>query len=157
MARYVGVAKAAKLLGVSRDNLQQLIRRGDLPTFEGQVDVEDLKKRFPALALDNSASVERAEIIRETAYAKRVLETLSPSKDDLQSQIRRLKVELSVAKVKLKSYRNLFTEFLDMLGELQQHNGPGQQALIDELNTWLVEHINAAESFFALSDDDKSD
>ncbi|WP_455212524.1 helix-turn-helix domain-containing protein, partial [Kaarinaea lacus] len=41
----MGVAKAAKLLGVSRDNLQQLIRRGDLQTFEGQVDLEALKKR----------------------------------------------------------------------------------------------------------------
>ena len=61
MTRYMGVAKAAKLLGVSRENLQRLIRRGDLQTFEGQVDLEVLKKRFPALALDDSSAVERAQ------------------------------------------------------------------------------------------------
>jgi CDP-4-dehydro-6-deoxyglucose reductase len=156
MTRYVGVAKAARLLGVSRDNLQELIRRGDLLTFEGQVDLEDLKKRFPALALDNSAMVERAEIIRDTAYAKRLQETLSPSKEDLQSQIRRLEVELSVAKVKQISYRNLFAELLDKLSELQQHSDPAQQAMIDELNAWLLQRIDAAESFLTLRENDPS-
>jgi hypothetical protein len=157
MTRYVGVAKAARMLGVSRDNLQQLIRRGDLLTFEGRVDLEELKKRFPALALDNSAMVERTEIIRDTAYAKRIQETLSPSKEDLQSQIRRLKVELSVARVRQISYRNLFAELLEKLSELQQSSDPDQQILIDELNAWLLNRIDAAETFLALSDDDTSD
>jgi len=157
MTRYVGVAKAARLLGVSRDNLQQLIRRGDLLTFEGQVDLEDLKKRFPALALDNSAMVERTEIIRDTAYAKRIQDALSPSKEDLQSQIRRLKVELSIARVKQISYRNLFAELLDKLSELQNDSDPSQQALIAELNAWLLQRIDAAETFLALPDDDTSD
>jgi CDP-4-dehydro-6-deoxyglucose reductase len=156
MTQYVGVAKAARLLGVSRDNLQELIRRGDLLTFEGQVDLEDLKKRFPALALDNSAMVERTEIIRDTAYAKRIQEALSPSKEDLQSQIRRLQVELSVVRVKQISYRNLFAELLDKLSELQQHSDPAQQAMIDELNTWLLQRIDAAESFLALRENDPS-
>lgn len=154
MTRYMGVAKAAKLLGVSRDNLQQLIRRGDLQTFEGQVDLEALKKRFPALALEDSSVVERMQIIRESAYAKRVQETISPSKEDLQSQIRRLKVELSVAKAKQKSYRNLFTELLDKLSALQQESESDQQWLIDELNAWILERIRAAESYLALSQDD---
>jgi CDP-4-dehydro-6-deoxyglucose reductase len=157
MTRYMGVAKAAKLLGVSRENLQQLIRRGDLLTFEGKVDLEALKKRFPALALEDSSVVERIQIIRDSAYGKRVQETLSPSKDDLQSQIRRLKVELSVAKVKQQSYRNLFTELLDKLSALQQDSEPSQQWLIDELNDWILQRIKAAESYLALSRDDSSD
>lgn len=152
----MGVAKAARLLGVSRESLQQLIRRGDLLTFEGQVDTEALKKRFPALALDDSAVVERMQILRDTAYSKRVLETLSPSKEDLQTQIHRLKVELSVARVKQKSYRNLFTALLDKLNELQQDGDSDQQWLINELNSWLLERIKAAESYLALSEDDHS-
>jgi len=157
MTRYVGVAKAARLLGVSRDNLQQLIRRGDLLTFEGQVDLEDLKKRFPALALENSAMVERTEIIRDTAYAKRIQDTLSPSKEDLLSQIRRLQVELSIARVKQISYRNLFAELLDKLSELQNRSDSSQQTMIDELNAWLLQRIDAAESFLARPDNDTSD
>jgi len=157
MTQYLGVAKAAKLLGVPRDTLQQLIRRGDLETFEGKVDLEALKKRFPALALDDSSMVERTQIIRDSAYAKRVQETLSPSKEDLQSQIRRLIVELSVARVKQKSYRDLFTELLDKLTELQQNAQPEQQWFIDELNSWLLERIKSAESYLVLSSDDPSD
>lgn len=151
MARYMGVAKAAKLLGLSRDSLQQLIRRGDLITFEGQVDLEELKSRFPALALDKSPVMERTQIIRETAYAKRVAERLSPSKDDLVSQIRRLKVELSVANVKHRSYRDLFTELLEKLNEMQQLNESNQQKLINELNAWLLERIAAADSYLIVN------
>lgn len=157
MTQYMGVAKAAKLLGVSRETLQHLIRRGDLKTFEGQVDLEALKKRFPALALEDSSVLERMNIIRDNAYAKRLQETLSPSKEDLLSQIRRLKVELSVARVKQKSYRNLFAELLDKLAELQENCEPDQQWLIEELNAWLLERIKAAESYLALAEDDVSD
>jgi len=153
----MGVAKAAKLLGVSRDTLQQLIRRGDLETFEGQVDLETLKKRFPSLALDDSSIVERMQIIRDSAYGKRVQETLSPSKEDLQSQIRRLKVELAVARVKQTSYRDMFVDLLDKLGEIQQNGESSQQLLVDELNAWILDRIKAAESYLALSDDDPSD
>jgi CDP-4-dehydro-6-deoxyglucose reductase len=157
MTQYMGVAKAARLLGVSRDTLQQLIRRGDLETFEGQVDLEALKKRFPSLALDDSSVVERMQIIRDSAYAKRVQETLYPSKEDMQSQIHRLKVELSVVRVKQKAYRNLFVELLDKLSEIQQHGDSSQQPLVDELNAWLLERIKAAESYLALAPDDTSD
>lgn len=154
----MGVAKAAKLLGVSRENLQQLIRRGDLQTFEGQVDLEVLKKHFPALALDDSSVIERTQILRESAYAKRVQETLYPSKEDLQSQIRRLKVELSVTRVKQKSYRNLFAELLDKLSELQQNCEPDQLSFVEDLNAWLLERIKAAESYLVLTiNDDTSD
>lgn len=157
MARYMGVAKAAKLLGVSRDNLQQLIRRGDLITFEGQVDLEELKSRFPALALDESPMLERTQIIRDTAYAKRVAERLSPSKDDLITQIRRLKVELSVANVKHRSYRKLFSELLEKLNELQQRSETNQKQLIHELNSWLLERIDAEGSYLTLTSNESPD
>ncbi|WP_455204181.1 hypothetical protein [Kaarinaea lacus] len=157
MSRYLGVAKAAKLLGVPRENLQKMIRRGELATFEGQVDVELLRQRFPALAIDESSALERTQIIRDSAYAKRVAETVTPSKDSLQSQIRRLKVELSIAKVKERSYRKLFNDLLDALTQLQGGEREGEDRLLQELNTWLLQRIKAAETYLAKSSDESPD
>jgi hypothetical protein len=157
MTRYMGVAKAAKLLGVSRDNLQQLIRNGDLETFEGRVDVEMLKLRFPALALDESAAVERTQIIRDSAYAKRVQETLYPTKEELQTQIRRLKVELSVARTKARSYHNVFDDLLEQLAGMQQNHDADQRKIANEINEWLLRRINAADTYLARTEDDSSD
>ena len=52
MAKFVNVAKAARILGVSRARMQDLIRTGELETFEGQVDVELLRNKFPGLAFN---------------------------------------------------------------------------------------------------------
>ena len=153
MARYMGIAKAAKLLGVSRGNLQQLIRNGDLQTFEGQVDLEALKARFPALALEKSAAVERVQIIRESAYAKRVQETLYPSTEELQSQIRRLKVEFSIARTKARSYHKVFTELLDKLADMQQDHDSAEADVVSEINEWLLQRINAVDTYLAKTDD----
>ena len=143
MARFVGVAKAAKILGVPREDLQQLIRRGDLITFEGRVDVEELEQRFPAWALDKSPMLERARIIRDTAYANRVQDALAPpSRDSLMSQIKRLKVELSVHKGKEESYRQLIDDMLDKFAALQQLDNEAQRRLVQDLNIWLLAQIN---------------
>lgn len=156
MTRYVGVAKAAKMLGVSRTALQKLIRSGELTTFEGQVDLENLRQRFPALAVNESAVLERTQIIRDNAYAKRLEQALRPDKDSLMSQIRRLKVEISVYKNKEKSYRLLFEDLLKQIDELQHKEQHAHQQLLDELNHWLVDRIGSADLYLAKLKDESS-
>jgi len=88
MGQQVGVAKAAHMLGVSRHDLQRLIHDGDLRTFEGQVDMDELRQRYPALALKDDPVMERIDLIRGTAFGRRVRETLMPDTDSLQIQLR---------------------------------------------------------------------
>ena len=92
MAKYVGVAKAARILGVSRARLQELIRNGELETFEGQVEIEQLRKSFPALAFNDPDIEERTRIIKESAYGNRLQQLITPSAEVLQAKIKRLSV-----------------------------------------------------------------
>ena len=85
MAKYVNVAKAARILGVSRARMQELIRTGELETFEGQVDVEQLRSKFPGLAFNESPIVERAQIIKDAAYGERLQKFMNPPADVLQA------------------------------------------------------------------------
>ena len=91
MSQRLGVARAARLLGVSRVTLQQLIRNGELSTFEGQVDLDELTERFPGLAFNQSPMLERASIIKESAFGERVKQRVAPNTDTLQQQIKQLK------------------------------------------------------------------
>jgi len=140
MANTVGVAKAAKLLGISRAKLQNMIRGGELHTFEGLVDLDELKRSFPALAINKSPVLERTQIIRDSAYGKRVQQHLLPQ-DSLQRQIKRLKVDLSVQKTKASDYQKLFNDLLDTLGELQQTQDEASKNIVAKLNIWLLSRI----------------
>jgi len=140
MANTVGVAKAAKMLGISREKLQKMIRAGELQTFEGLVDLDELKRCFPALAINQSPVLERTQIIRDSAYSKRVQQHLLPQ-DSLQRQIKRLKVDLSVQKTKARNYQKLFSDLLDTLGELQQTQDEASKNIVAQLNLWLLSRI----------------
>ncbi|MDH5324540.1 MAG: hypothetical protein OEZ68_08190 [Gammaproteobacteria bacterium] len=136
MAKWMGVAKAAKYLGVPRSLLQEMARQGDLHTFDGRVDLEELKSHFPAMAWDESPMVERARIIRNNAYARRLQDTLFDSQETLESQIRRLTVELAVHKTKEAMYREIIVDLMDKLSQLQHTDS--YKNFAEELNAWLL-------------------
>ena len=138
MAKFVNVAKAARILGVSRARMQELIRTGELETFEGQVDVGQLRSKFPGLAFNESPIVERAKIIKDSAYGDRLQKLISPPADVLQAKIRRLSVDLNVERTKARDYQDIIEGLLDKLTEMQQYSDESQRRIIQEINLWLL-------------------
>ena len=146
MSRYIGVAKAARLIGVSRSAMQKLIRSGQLHTFEGRVDVQELKERYPAMALTTSAELERVNIIKDSAFGDRVSKLVAPETDRLQTQLRRLQVDYNVERGKARAYQALVKELLEKLSELQQTDNEEQRNVVAAINVWLLERFNNANS-----------
>ncbi|WP_455197050.1 hypothetical protein [Kaarinaea lacus] len=139
MAKLVNVAKAARILGVSRSRMQELIRTGELQTFEGQVDVQELRSKFPGLAFNESSPiVERTRIIKDTAFGERIQKLVEPPSDVLQAKIRRLSVDLNVERTKARDYQGIIEDLLNKLSELQEFSNDSQRRLIHDLNIWLV-------------------
>lgn len=141
MGQQVGVARAAHVLGISRHELQRLIHDGDLQTFEGQVDMDDLRRRYPALALKDDPIKERIDLIRGTAFARRVRETVTPDKDALEVQLRKRTADLSVAEAQMKRFRGCIEELAQLLGDLNREATPDQKAVIRVLNSWLLDKL----------------
>ena len=143
MAKYVSVARAAHLLGITRGQLQELIRTGELDTFEGQVELENLRKNFPALAFNQSPVVERANIIKDSAYGERLQKLINPPADVLKAKIRRLSVDLNVERTRARDYQEIIEALLEKLTELQLHSDASQRELIHELNLWLLARFDS--------------
>ncbi|MGD8884926.1 MAG: hypothetical protein PVF34_04850 [Gammaproteobacteria bacterium] len=138
MPKLVSVAKAARLLGISRGRLQELIRSGDLITFEGQVEVETLRRKFPRLAFNESPAEDRANIIKDSAYGDRIQKLVMPPADVLQAKIRRLTVDLNVERTKARDYEDIINGLLDKLGDMQQYSDDSQRRIVNEIHLWLL-------------------
>lgn len=141
MGQQVGVAKAAHMLGVSRHDLQRLIHDGELRTFEGLVDLDELRQRYPALALKDDPVMERIELIRGTAFGRRVREAVMPDTDSLQSQLRKRNADLSVAQAKMQKFRGCIEELAQLLGDLNRDATPDQKKVITIINSWLLDKL----------------
>jgi len=144
MTRLIDAAKAARYLGISRSELQKLIRNGDLTNFEGKVDLQQLEKLYPAMSVPPPSILEDTSIIRDSAYARRLQNLFDPSPEELQAQIRRLRVQLSLERVKARSNQKLVTDLLGFVGELQQDASADQKRMLQELNQWLTQHVEEA-------------
>lgn len=141
MGQHVGVAKAAHLLGINRHDLQRMIQRGDLHTFEGQVDIEELRERYPMLVLDEEAELERVNLIKRTAFSRRVTSTVLPDTDELEIQLKKRNAELAVARAREKKYRTMVEDLAQMLCHLQDSDDQAQKELVTIINRWLIERL----------------
>lgn len=145
MAKYVSIARAAKILGVSRTRLQELIRNGDLVTFEGRVEEEQIRKNFPAIAFHDEPEIEeRTRVIKESAYGNRLQKLINPPSEVLQAKIRRLTVDLNVERTRARDYQDIIESLLEKLSDLQHDADSRQREIIYELNIWLLARFDSS-------------
>lgn len=77
MPQLLTLSRAARLIGVRRGALQSKIRSGELATFEGMVSAEDLQRAYPQARLADDSGLERLERIKDDAFARRRMRSLS--------------------------------------------------------------------------------
>ena len=70
MTQLLSLSRAARLAGVTRSELQKRIRRGEITTFEGEIEVSDLLRVYPEVSLEQSGDLERVERIKANALPK---------------------------------------------------------------------------------------
>mgnify|MGYP001002134314 FL=1 len=108
MAQWLTLSRAAHLLGITRVALQKRIRDGELPSFDGMVDADDLLRAWPGLDLEQSGSFEKTRAIREDAFARRLREHVLPSQEALAQRLFAQGQELADAQRTLTRYHALF-------------------------------------------------
>ena len=143
MGQHVGVSKAAHILGVDRHDLQLMIRNGELHTFEGALDMDELRHRYPTMALDENMMVERVKLIRGAAFGRRVSQTILPDTDELEIKLHKRDVALGVAQAQLKKYRGCIEELAQLMGELNREATSDQKQMIGVINSWLLDKLES--------------
>lgn len=144
MSQRIAVSKAARLLGISRGDLNRRLLAADIATFEGDVDLEQVKCIAPTLKLDGGGVLEeRVRYLRDTLSKPQRGDTVV-AKRDLEAEVRHLSAELIVESQMAAHYRNILEDVGRKLGEMQTAPDAATRAAAFELCEWLRARITDA-------------
>ena len=140
MARYITLSKAARLVGVKRGILQKRIRAGELSTFEGELDVEELLRAYPDTQMEDNTMIERVERFMEEAFAKAMRhESEALDVHTLARRVSLLGRELAAAKAEIHRYNALMEQIKQAVAGLQGG------AEVAAFRSWFVQALEGDE------------
>ena len=140
MAQLLSLSRAARLVGVARGALQKKIKLGELQSFDGMVEADELLRVYPGAQLEDDSEWERVARIKDRAFGKRVFERSLPDKEVLAARIHEVGRELAESKGQVAFYRDL----LDRLGgKLTAFGaGEGEKNMAEQLKEWLGQELD---------------
>lgn len=141
MADLLTLSRAARLVGITRGELQQRIRRDELDTFEGKVSVSDLLRAFPEARLEDDSSLERVNRIKSAATPEKEPKYELPSAEVLAERVNILSHELTAARAELAGYGDLMDALSERLALLEQAAGGEERGRLQELSGWLAAEV----------------
>lgn len=140
MAHLLSISRAARLVGVARGALQTKIKAGELQSFDGMVEADELLRVYPGVHLDDDSELERVARIKDRAFGKRVFERTLPDKEVLAARIHEIGRELAESKGQVKFYQDLLDRFGARLGELGASEGG--KIMAEQLKEWLGQELD---------------
>lgn len=142
MSQLLTLSRAARLVGVSRGELQRRIRNEELTTFEGKVEASDLLRLFPEAHLEDDSELERVSRIKAAATPRQEQEEGLPPPEVLAGRLTLLSRELVDARQELMRYAELTAEVRRRLEALagEADAPPG----LTELAAWVADQERAA-------------
>ena len=142
MSERVSIAKAARLLGLDRHDMCQRLGRAGIESFEGQVDLDDVKSIAPQLTLDDSLMIERVRLISQTARRRQATSPSRRTKAQLQDELDRMHNQWLVERKKSQDYSVLLDHLIDELGHWQNSSEPERAKFALEFSRWLCKQFD---------------
>ena len=141
MDKYLNVARAAKLAGVSRGEIQEEIRQERLSAFEGSVSFEALKSIYPHVSLEDDSEILRAEQLKDQALGKFQPEQVSEMLS-LAQEVARLRLQLVDAQMEIGKYRGLVSQLHERLLIIQEQCTRRQKLVLQALVSWMLTRLD---------------
>lgn len=136
MEQKIGISKAARLLGISRSELNERLSAAGIETFEGDVDYKKVQCIAPTLNFGDPIT-ERIKRIRENPTRRVNGHETKASKQDLMDEIGRLQSALRVEAQTALHYRQIIEDVAARLGEMQRSADPEEKDIGFEMCNWL--------------------
>lgn len=143
MAHFLPLSRVARLVGEPRSVIQRMIHDGELATFDGMVDMNELLRVFPDVQWEDNGEFKRVEEIKAKAFSRRVMERTLPDKEVLAERLYEMSKEFAAAKTLLLHYDEVLRFLDDKLDDVMDVGGqPARQAVAD-LKQWLRQKLDA--------------
>jgi CDP-4-dehydro-6-deoxyglucose reductase len=141
MPHLLPLSRVARLVGESRATLQRMIKQGEIATFDGQVDLEELLRVFPDIRWEDDGEYSRVEEIKRKAFGKRLMERVLPDKEVLAERLFELGKEFASAKSLLIYHDQVFGWLGSKLDDFAECGEEAAQRVAD-LKKWLRQTLS---------------
>lgn len=144
MTEMLSLARAARLIGVTRAELQKKIQLGEMLSHDGMVNVENLLTCYPDAQLEDTAESRRVAEIKERAFGKRVFERALPDAEVLVTRITELSKTLANSEGQVKQFNDLLGKLWDKLTEIESQLNTESRVTIKNLKAWVKHEVESA-------------
>ncbi|MFN3868947.1 MAG: 2Fe-2S iron-sulfur cluster-binding protein [Hyphomicrobiaceae bacterium] len=142
MAHLITLSRLARLVGEPRSVLQGMAQRGELHTFDGQVELAEVLRLWPEVRLDNDSELRRVEEIKASALAKAAEHMSLPDAGVLHERLRALGRDYASAHARLAHYERVFGWIAPKLDEARETGDIAPQ-FAERLLSWLKRELAA--------------
>ncbi|MBI4808984.1 MAG: 2Fe-2S iron-sulfur cluster binding domain-containing protein [Nitrosomonadales bacterium] len=144
MSDVLSLTRAARLIGVTRAELQKKIQRGEMASHDGMVTVGALLACYPDAQLEDTAETRRIALIKERAFGKRVFERALPEPEVLAARITELSTTLANSQAQVKQFNVLLGKLWDKLGEIGPQLDTSSRKTMEDLKIWVKQEVETA-------------
>jgi CDP-4-dehydro-6-deoxyglucose reductase len=141
MSHLLPLSRVARLVGLSRHALQEMIRNGTLATFDGMVELDELLRAFPDVKWDDDAEFRRVSEIKEKAFARRVRDLVLPDKEVLAARLTELGNEYAAAQSLLMHYGNVIGWLDEKIDEIEEEASAETRHALHTVRAFLLRHL----------------
>ena len=143
MAHFLPLSRVARLVGQSRAAVQRMIHDGELVSFDGMVDMNELLRVFPDVRWEDDGEYSRVQEIKERAFGRRVFERALPDKEVLAERLFELGKEFAAARTLLLHYDEALRFLQDKLDDIGDAGGPATLDAVLDVKQWLRHELGA--------------
>jgi CDP-4-dehydro-6-deoxyglucose reductase len=144
MSDTLSLTRAARLIGVTRAELQKKIQRGEMLSHDGTVTVENLLACYPDAQLEDTAETRRVALIKERAFGKRVFERAMPEPEVLVARITELSKTHAITQRQIKQFNALLGNLWDKLEEIESRLDAKSRKQLEDLKIWVKHEVEVA-------------
>jgi len=141
MAHLIPLSRLARLVGQPRSALQRMAQRGELTTFDGSVDLDEVLRLFPGVKLEDESELARVEQIKQEAVNKAAHPDL-PEPEVLYERLKVLGKDFARSQALVRRYERLH----GWIGERIQgaaERGEVPAAFAGQFFSWLRRELAA--------------
>jgi len=144
MSDKLTLTRAARLIGVTRAELQKKIQHGEMLSHDGLVSVENLLGCYPDAQLEDTAESLRVAQIKERAFGKRVFERALPDAEVLAARITELSKTLANSQGQVKQFNALLSKLWDKLADIESRRDTKPEIAMADLKKWVKQEVELA-------------
>lgn len=142
MAQFIPLSRLARLVGQPRAALQRMAQHGELATFDGHVDMQEVLRVFPGVRLHDESELRRVEEIKAAAHAKPPEPAALPDAAVLYERLKALSRDYASAHAKLTHYERVHGWVAAKLDEAREAGNIAPH-FVEQFLSWMRRELAA--------------